>query len=42
MENLIDTLMNILIFVFIGLLIWLYRKEEPGHDDFPESNDRPE
>ena len=42
MENLIDTLMNILIFIFIGLTIWLYTKEEPGSDDFPGNSDQPE
>ena len=26
MSNLLDTLMNIEVFVFIGLLIWLYFK----------------
>ena len=28
MENLIDTIMNILVFAFIGLMIWLYAKED--------------
>jgi len=28
-ENLIDTLLNILAFAFIGILIWLYFKKEP-------------
>ena len=31
MSNLLDTLMNIEVFVFIGLLIWLYFK--PIDDD---------
>ncbi len=39
MENLIDTLMNIFIFVFIGLMIWLYAREVPDEDAFPENND---
>ncbi len=28
-ENIIDTILNITVFVFIGLLIWLYLKKEP-------------
>lgn len=28
--NLIDTLLNIMVFVFIGLLIWLFFKKESG------------
>jgi len=32
MNNLIDTLMNVGIFVFIGLMFWLYFKEVPGQD----------
>ena len=27
-ENLIDTLLNVWVFVFIGVLIWLYFKKE--------------
>ena len=27
-ENLIDTLLNVIVFVFIGVLIWLYFKKE--------------
>jgi hypothetical protein len=29
MIGLVDTLLNIMVFVFIGLLIWLYVKKEP-------------
>ena len=29
MNNLIDTLLNIGIFVFIGLMLWLYFREVP-------------
>jgi hypothetical protein len=36
MENLIDTLLNISVFVFIGILVWLYLRKEPG-DDGPET-----
>ncbi len=28
MENLVDTLLNIMVFIFIGVLVWLYCKEE--------------
>lgn len=28
-ENIIDTILNVTVFVFIGLLIWLYLKKEP-------------
>ncbi len=28
-ENIIDTILNITVFVFIGLLIWLYLRKEP-------------
>ena len=27
MSNLVDTIMNITVFLFIGLLIWLYFKD---------------
>ncbi len=31
-ENIIDTMLNITVFLFIGLLIWLYlRKELDSH-----------
>ena len=32
MSNLLDTVMNIEVFVFIGLLIWLYLKEFEPED----------
>ena len=28
-ENIIDTMLNITVFLFIGLLIWLYLRKEP-------------
>jgi len=28
LENIIDTLLNLWVFVFIGILIWLYFKKE--------------
>ena len=37
MENLIDTLLNVGIFVFIGLMLWLYFKEIPKENE-PEEN----
>jgi hypothetical protein len=32
LNNLIDTLLNIWVFAFIGVLIWLYFKKESGGD----------
>jgi len=29
LENFIDTLLNIWVFAFIGILVWLYFKKEP-------------
>ena len=38
MNELVDTLLNVIAFVFIGVLIWLYFKpESPEEDDAPES-----
>lgn len=37
MSNLLDTLLNIGIFAFIGILIWLYFK--PVHMDKNDSSD---
>ena len=28
-ENIIDTVLNITVFLFIGVLIWLYLRKEP-------------
>jgi hypothetical protein len=28
-NNVIDTLLNVLVFAFIGILVWLYFKREP-------------
>jgi hypothetical protein len=33
MSNLIDTLLNVMVFAFIGLLIWLYFKPGPSARD---------
>jgi hypothetical protein len=42
MSELLDTLMNLFVFAFIGLLIWLYFKEPlPGSDNEKESDDFP-
>ena len=30
-ENVIDTVLNVMVFVFIGVLIWLYLKQD-GQD----------
>jgi hypothetical protein len=32
LENFIDTLLNLWVFVFIGILIWLYFKKESDGD----------
>ena len=32
LQNLIDTLLNIWVFAFIGLLVWLYFKRESNAD----------
>ena len=29
LNNLIDTLLNVWVFAFIGILVWLYFKKEP-------------
>jgi hypothetical protein len=29
LENFIDTLLNLWVFVFIGILVWLYFRKEP-------------
>ena len=43
MDNLIDTLMNLFVFAFVGLLVWLYlkpkaternRNKNGSHKDF--------
>jgi hypothetical protein len=33
MSNLVDTLLNIEVFLFIGLLVWLYLKPVDEDDD---------
>jgi hypothetical protein len=40
MTNLLDTVMNIEVFAFIGLLVWLYfkRVEEPGGETSESEN----
>ena len=30
LNNLIDTILNIFVFAFVGFLIWLYFKKEPN------------
>lgn len=37
MSNLLDTFMNIEIFAFIGLLVWLYLKPESSSPRRPHS-----
>ena len=37
MSNLLDTIMNLEVFAFIGLLVWLYIKEfKPDENENPE------
>ncbi len=33
MSNLLDTLLNLVVFLFIGLLVWLYFKTESSDGD---------
>jgi hypothetical protein len=33
LENFIDTFLNIWVFVFIGLLVWLYFKKESDRNE---------
>ena len=41
LENVIDTLLNIWVFAFIGILIWLYLKKEPdGNIDEGQERNR--
>ncbi|MGB5616087.1 MAG: hypothetical protein WBM78_04555 [Desulfobacterales bacterium] len=32
MENLIDTVLNVFVFAFVGVMVWLYFKEIPEND----------
>ena len=40
--NLIDTLLNISVFIFIGILIWLYFKKVPDADTNKTESQEPE
>lgn len=40
--NLIDTLLNISVFTFIGILIWLYFKKESDADTNKAESQEPE
>ncbi len=33
MSNFIDTFLNVMVFAFIGLLIWIYLKPRPSERD---------
>ena len=35
MSNLVDTLLNVTVFAFIGLMVWLYFKEVKTDDRDP-------
>ena len=39
MSNLVDTLLNIGVFIFIGISLWLYFKEVPEVEDGNEHKD---
>ena len=40
-ENLIDTLLNVWVFAFLGILVWLYfKKESDGKNAESQENDR--
>ncbi len=39
-ENIIDTMLNITVFLFIGLLIWLYLRKEPDSPATDEERKR--
>ena len=34
----VDTLLNVCVFVFIGLMLWLYFKADPGGDSGKRSD----
>ena len=38
MDSIVDTLMNLFVFAFVGLLIWLYLKETPSDEKAPEAD----
>jgi hypothetical protein len=33
MSNLLDTILNLTVFAFVGVLIWVYLARYPGRDD---------
>ena len=33
LKNFIDTLLNVYVFAFIGILVWLYFKKEPEDNE---------
>ncbi len=39
-DNLVDTLLNVTVFVFIGILIWLYLKKVPDSDGTKKEGNR--
>ena len=41
LNNIIDTLLNLWVFAFIGILVWLYfKKESDGNKAESQENDR--
>ena len=41
MSGLFDTLMNLFVFAFVGVLIWLYFKEIPPDKEGKDPDSRP-
>ena len=42
MNGLLDTIQNLFVFAFIGLLTWLYSREPPRRREPPDTPSRPE
>lgn len=40
MDNLLDTLQNIIVFVPIGIIIWLFFKKEPDHHSAEDASQK--
>ena len=41
MNNLLDTFLNLTVFAFIGLLVWLYFKPLPSDEDNQRDTENP-
>jgi len=40
MNNMIDTIQNLIVFVFIGAMIWLYFKKDPDDLNTEDSDEK--